>query len=418
MGRFQRMFDKMLHESISEKKLVLSYCKKQLRKFHIELTDEQIVALEERINKSLLEEEASIEIEDFLPEGFDSEQLLAELENEGSWDNFVSDLSSELQEGIRDLMEDGANSISETLRRTAPEMLEETRQIRREFEGRLMETWGKSLNSLEVLIRIATECGETFNKEWRTKAVEDQNLVFDVLTRLHARGCQVAQEVLVLLKGGFADGAHARWRTLHEITTVAMFIADKGNDMANRYLLHNDIESYKAILQQAEHAVPLGLTVEQSEIEWFKRKYDGLIAQFGPDYRHEYGWAAHALSKGRPNFLDIEQAVSLEHLRPYYKLASHNVHANPKGALFKLGLLAGGPVLLAGASNAGLADPGQLTAISLNQLTLTLLHTKSEIDTVISMKILASFSDECKDAFMDDHWRFQEEVKRQKEQHP
>ena len=44
------------------------------------------------------------------------------------------------------------------------------------------------------------------------------------------------------------------------------------------------------------------------------------------------------LSKQDLNFSDIERAVRLDHLRPYYKLASHNVHANPKGMLFRLGL--------------------------------------------------------------------------------
>jgi hypothetical protein len=41
------------------------------------------------------------------------------------------------------------------------------------------------------------------------------------------------------------------------------------------------------------------------------------------------------------------------------------VHANPKGVFFKLGMLAESQVLLAGPSNAGLADPGHGAALSL-----------------------------------------------------
>jgi hypothetical protein len=43
----------------------------------------------------------------------------------------------------------------------------------------------------------------------------------------------------------------------------------------------------------------------------------------------------------------------LDYLRPYYKLASHNVHAQPKGILFKLGLVQNQDILLAGPSNYG-----------------------------------------------------------------
>lgn len=38
-------------------------------------------------------------------------------------------------------------------------------------------------------------------------------------------------------------------------------------------------------------------------------------------------------------------------------IAEHNVHANPKGAFFKLGLLCEINILLGGPSNAGLVDP-------------------------------------------------------------
>lgn len=75
-------------------------------------------------------------------------------------------------------------------------------------------------------------------------------------------------------------------------------------------------------------------------------------------------------------------------------MASHKVHANPKGSFFSLGLNGTESILLAGPSNAGLADPGHLTAISLAQVTTNLLTTKPNLDRLIMANILLKMNDE------------------------
>ena len=71
--------------------------------------------------------------------------------------------------------------------------------------------------------------------EWlRSKARDSDSALIEALLHLHARGCQVASEVEVLLEAGFADGALSRWRTLHEVTTVACFLHKHGNDAGKR----------------------------------------------------------------------------------------------------------------------------------------------------------------------------------------
>lgn len=81
-------------------------------------------------------------------------------------------------------------------------------------------------------------------------------------------------------------------------------------------------------------------------------------------------------------------------------MASHNVHANPKGVLFKLGLQGcTDDILLAGPSNAGLADPGHLTAISLTQVTTTLLTTRPNLDRLVASRILLKLTDEIGETF-------------------
>ena len=90
---------------------------------------------------------------------------------------------------------------------------------------RVCEIWGEAIDRLDMLIDLCMEEGARFNDLFREEAAQTDDFVFDALTRLHARGCQVGFEILALLKNGFADGAHARWRTLHELAVVAMFLA-------------------------------------------------------------------------------------------------------------------------------------------------------------------------------------------------
>lgn len=71
------------------------------------------------------------------------------------------------------------------------------------------------------------------------------------------------------------------------------------------------------------------------------------------------------------------------------KLASHNIHANPRGILFKLGLMScEEDILLAGPSNAGLADRAQGCALSLSQITVALLTIRPNHDKLVICDIV------------------------------
>src|SRR3712207_5473713 len=88
------------------------------------------------------------------------------------------------------------------------------------FEKRLAARWRAGLDLYETILGLAYDAGARFNRRHRVHAAEANDLVFEVLTHLHARACRTASEVLALLKTGHATGAHARWRTLHEIAVV------------------------------------------------------------------------------------------------------------------------------------------------------------------------------------------------------
>jgi len=101
--------------------------------------------------------------------------------------------------------------------------------------------------------------------------------------------------------------------------------------------------------------------------------------------------------------------AGLEHLRPYYRMASHNVHANPKGLRFRLGILDTEDILLAGPSNYGLADPAHGVATSILQVSRSLLATRVNLDSLVMIDILEKFCDEVGKEFLRIHSRIQKQ---------
>lgn len=257
------------------------------------------------------------------------------------------------------------------------------------FRSRLRHRWGRALRWLEYLGHLAFEVGAEAAATRRPGLRGDEYQ--KVMTHLHARGCQVFREVVLLLRNGYADGANARWRTLHELAVTALFIQQHGDDTAKRFLEHAQVENHKAALEYAKWQQRLGVEpLDQEMIREFETERDRLLAQYGNVFDTPHGWAAGALNRNdRFSIEALEVAIDLSHLRPYYRQASYGVHAAPKAALFCLGNPdPESPFHLAGASNAGLADPGQSAAISMVQLTIPLLTDEPTLESLTTAKLL------------------------------
>ena len=70
------------------------------------------------------------------------------------------------------------------------------------------------------------------------------------------------------------------------------------------------------------------------------------------------------------NFRDLEELAGHDDLRPYYQMANQAVHAGSLSLLREIGST-DEDVLVTGPTDRGLADPGQLTALTLVALTRT-----------------------------------------------
>lgn len=297
-----------------------------------------------------------------------------------------------------------APSLLRRLKKDAPAMLADRQTLFMGFEARLYLRWGRALDLLEMLQVCCVECAEMLSAAWPWKESPDRSLVFDVVRHLQARACLVTSEVLTLLRSGYASGAHARWRSIHELAVTAMFIVQHGRDVAERFLAHEVVEAYRALGPYQQHSRRLGeKRFSKKEAAAIKADHDAALLKYGPRFSSPYGWAADAIGhpsqKYQPKFADLEKSIKFEHWRPHYKMASYPVHATVKTIKFSVSLEPGTRVMLIGPSNAGLADPGHSAAISLGQLTTRMLLLHPSLDSILAASMLGLLTDEIGQAF-------------------
>ena len=154
---------------------------------------------------------------------------------------------------------------------------------------------------------MAREWGQWAYARHKSSKSTGKTVLRDILTRQHVRACQVTDEIICLLENGFADGAMARWRTLHEIAVVAAIISRHGEDIAQRYLAHQAVESKRAMNKYLDCCQQLGYRpLPAREVRKIANAYDVAIATYGEPFKSHYGWAAEHLKKKRPTFADLE----------------------------------------------------------------------------------------------------------------
>jgi uncharacterized protein DUF5677 len=305
---------------------------------------------------------------------------------------------------IEELTDKVSTRMLAELKRRWPKQSLVERHRQAGFRKRLYDRWKAGLELLNMLLTICLELGADINEDLSgSDDFAKQRHLADVLRRSHARACQIGAEILALLHGGFADGAMARWRTLHEVAVTASFIAEHGEELAERYVLHQAVESKRAADDYQRCQPRLGYEpLHPKELAVIQASFDKVITRFGKNFgKGQYGWAAHHLKKAQPTFAQIEAAAKVDHLRAHYRMASHNVHANPKGVFFKLGLRPETPLLLAGPSDTGLADPGHGAAISLTHVTAVFAMLEPSLDVNVVVRVIADLTKEIGDAFGD-----------------
>jgi hypothetical protein len=305
---------------------------------------------------------------------------------------------------LTEMIEQRSAVVARHLRGQASE-LHRHRRYGAGFKKRLFKTWREALTLYEIVLVSTVDAGRDLAQEHWEQAVEENDFTFQVLMSLHARACLVAGEVFELLKGGYAHGAHARCRTLHELAVFAGVIAEHP-EVAEKFILHDAVEDAKSVdIYQAKLAGRSGYEpITKEEVDQIHARRDAAVQRFGNAFKGRYGWAAELFPNDEPSFGKLEELAGLDHLRPFYDWATHlGVHASSRGA--RLNVLERGEVSapLAGPTNVGLADPGHGALISLMQVTMNLLThgipPRDDPAPLVVISALMKLTDKAGDAF-------------------
>lgn len=312
-------------------------------------------------------------------------------------DQFVERVTHAQEESTVVAIQKIARMMAAEVAEWADTEVEWTRAIRDDFESRLARTWRQPLHYYARFLRVVAYIAELVTAHVNEQRLLESSRLTEALLMLHARALTVASEVEALMRAGFPDGATARWRTLHEIAVTAAFLVEHGEDAAARYLDHFPCEQLKGARFYEEHRQALGEEpLEAQFLNALEADVARLVKQYGEPFRRDNGWAAEALQLKQVTFFDVERAVKLDFMRPYYRGASEQVHASSRGAFMRAGLInqqSTIEMLVAGPSNYGFADAAINSARALLTTTVSLQQVVSTVDASVFSIILGKWLD-------------------------
>ncbi len=395
MRQLQDSFDKQLQDQIKLPIFLADVIEDELGKRDIHLTIKQKRELISELdkNKDNLKESLSIQIND---------DGTIQITNKSDGANLELDLldgaeakMNAIFENLPSIINDSSDVESEkmlsNIKRRTSLILRGNKRYQKSFNKQLNQKWGKVLDLLEVFVELSEEIGADFTDDIIKAPTEDTSPRFTVLSRSHARSCQVSKEIITLLRNGFADGAHARWRTLHEIAVETNIINRNENELAKKYIDYDLVQKLQSARAFHKYDQEFGgENVTQQELQDLEIACKELVKSYGQDFLTENGWAVSLTRKRRATFSDLESLAEFAHMRPTYKMACLNVHGGARALFFRFGLRYDGDenFLQTGSSINGLANPIKNTAYSLLQITTALLTYDINLDYLVALKVL------------------------------
>ncbi len=295
-----------------------------------------------------------------------------------------------------------SRSLYQTLDAGKDELLSEHYELLGKFRERLFDTWKDPLKRLDSLLYICMEIVDELRRDQANSQRAKTNK-FNVATRLQARCVQVGNEISHLLHGGYADGAFARWRTLHESSATTKFICEGDEDLSSRFIDFQSVIRLGAATKYNEKN-ELGFEpIPAEQLEKLKIEKEEILKRYEPHFEKKFGWARKALgntvsSKDNLTFPEIEAFVGLGFLRNHFSFANQYVHAGIDSIGYKLGTsMSNKDILLTGPSNEGLIEPIQCTSLSLIHATEALIKAYPNDESLMQISVLWLWHDVLKE---------------------
>jgi hypothetical protein len=308
---------------------------------------------------------------------------------------------SEFEKTAKSKIDEFLNCVLEPLFKTTYEYCTSNKsglkRRERKIKKSIKNKFEKGIVLFEGFIELNTQISSLVYKKFHGlfTEIEDQ-FKLDILIATHVRACQVANEIKILVENGFADGALARWRTLHEICVIFLFLYDADHVTVKMYSDYEAIESWRKAKDYQECCEKLGWEkLDDEELENLENERKIVIDAYGKEFSESYGWTLNHLPKGRRNFKELEKLVDIDHLRHVYAWSSENVHAGVSGIRTRLGLRNDEQQhFLTGPNDFGFTDPVQFASYSLAEVSSVLIGMEDSILHSIYEELLYFFQNE------------------------
>ena len=151
--------------------------------------------------------------------------------------NYSDDVASEKYKAgwdffLSEFVKDKSEYIDSNLDKWHKDYLEQDQDNQNYIES----IWGKAFALYKCYIESSTRFSNEFFKYREECKVKTDENKFIALAYINGRAIQVANEIFVLMKNGYADAAYARFRTLYELSVIADFIDKHGDNVAKAYI--------------------------------------------------------------------------------------------------------------------------------------------------------------------------------------
>lgn len=261
--------------------------------------------------------------------------LVSELDQ--SISDVIQDVTRAISQAVPEALAKAADVVSDHLSENALEHASQLRNAHADRTETVQRTWGVALDQLDFLRNIVLE--------WSCEAVElrsgpyaNPNTSF-ALNKLVARAYEVVGEIVTLARAGYADGALARWRSLHEVCVIAMFLGKQSDRCARMYLSHHQVEELRLLeVDRASGAANSNDSQNDRYLVHLRRQKVAMTNTFGAAFAGDYGWASIELGRAKTTFRELESHVGLEMLRHGYQRANSTVHGGALATLTRISL--------------------------------------------------------------------------------
>lgn len=286
----------------------------------------------------------------------EQKRLLAKLASEGKSKEEIAKITNDFANATIPKLIDMVSK--DTIKYHEEKMHKEIQQEFHEddiFVARNMQKWNSAFVTSRMMYQLCVDIAEHYSNSMdklENNEKEKIHYSFIVLQHLHGRACQIFLEILSLMKNGFPDGAYSRFRSLYEISVIANFICENGENVAKAFYNSHDKKN--------------------NNYKWAK-----AAKCFSTEKRITF------------NKIQKQQLEFTNNWKKQYYLGCEIVHASSRSTFARIGNWDGmdscEPV---GQSDHGMSLPGEHSAIIMAAVTNTFLSINNDIDSIAFCKIV------------------------------